>query len=176
MTNAEMFDAIKFQGEYSSALLAKQLFCYDKKNKEKTFLMCAEVNTTINLKEVAKSVGVKPDNFRAADADVLFKQLGCKKGMVNYLAILNDLENKVTVLYDKKLFEGKWQSFHPMDNSASCCINAQGVNKIKQLAGKDDSTFQIIDFESMGGAVANADPKPAAQKPKKDKEKPTQGN
>lgn len=70
--------------------------------------MCADVNTTINLKEVAKSVGVKPDNFRAADADVLYKQLGCKKGMVNFLSIVNDIENKVTVLYDKKLYEAKW--------------------------------------------------------------------
>lgn len=128
--------------------------------------MCADVNTTINLKEVAKSVGVKPDNFRAADADVLYKQLGCKKGMVNFLSIVNDIENKVTVLYDKKLYEAKWQSFHPMDNSASCCINADGVDKIKQLAGKTDQTFMIVDFEAMAGAQTTNLDKEVPAKPK----------
>jgi prolyl-tRNA synthetase len=141
MTNAEMFDAIKFEGEYSSAILAKQLYMWDKKNKEKTWLICAEVNCAVDLKAVAKSIGVKPDNFRAAEADALYKFLGCKKGMVNFFSIVNDVENKVVVLYDKNLYEGKWQSFHPMDNHASICINKDGVNKIKELTGRDDTNF-----------------------------------
>lgn len=170
MTNAEMFDAIKFQGEYSSAILAKQLYCYDKKNKDKTYLICACVDTVIDMKAVARSHGIKPDNFRAADADVLYKQLGCRKGMVNFFSIINDVGNNVTVLYDKKLYGGDWQSFHPMDNHASICINKDGVDKIKDLAARDASTFQITDFEDMVAAAGGQPAAPAKAKPEKKKQ------
>lgn len=69
--------------------------------------------------------------------------------MVNFFSIVNDVENKVTVLYDKNLYEGKWQSFHPMDNHASVCINKEGVDKIKELTGRDDTNLQIMDFAEM---------------------------
>jgi len=131
MTNAEMHGAIKFPGEYAGAALAKQLFLHDKKNKERLFLVCAEVDQEVDLKALSKHLGVGSGNLRGADADVLYKILGCRKGMVNYLSIVNDVEKKVKVLYDKKVYEAKWQSFHPMDNSASTCINVDGVNKIK---------------------------------------------
>ena len=89
--------------------------------------------------------------------------------MVNYFSIINDVENKVTVLYDKKLYAGNWQSFHPMDNHASICINKDGVDKVKDLAGRDASTFQITDFEDMGAAAGAQPAAPAKAKPEKPK-------
>ena len=78
--------------------------------------------------------------------------------MVNYFSIVNDVENKVTVLYDKKLHDYKWQSFHPMDNHASVSITKDGVAKIKDICGRDENNWQIIDFAS-GGEAPPAQPK-----------------
>lgn len=47
-----------------------------------------------------------------------------------------------------------------MDNTASICINQAGVNKIKELTGRDDTNFQVINFAEMSQAPAGD--KPAA--------------
>jgi|TARA_B110000305_G_C18966852_1_gene415257 hypothetical protein len=36
-----------------------------------------------------------------------------------------------------------------MDNTGSTVINKEGVDKIKQLAGRDDTTFEIMDFTTI---------------------------
>lgn len=136
------------------------------------WLVCAEVDEEVDLKALTKHVGVGSGNLRAADLDSLYKYLGCRKGLVNYFSIVNDTENKVKVIYDKKLYESKWQSFHPMDNAASTCINVDGVHKIKELTGRDDSNFEIMDFVALkgaGGAPAGGGAKAAKEKPAKEK-------
>lgn len=176
MTNAEMKEEVKFTGEYEGAALAKQLFLYDKKNKDRIWLVCAEVDVEIDLKLLQKYLGVGSGNLRAADLDTLWKYLGCKKGLVNYFSIVNDVENKVKMIYDKKLYESKWQSFHPMDNAASTCINVEGVNKIKELTGRDDSNFEFMDFEALkGSAPAAGGGEPKKPKPDKSKQQKKKG-
>jgi hypothetical protein len=122
------------------------------------------------LKALSKHLGVGSGNLRGADADSLYKYLGCRKGMVNFFSIVNDVEKKVKVIYCKKLYEAKWQSFHPMDNTASTCINVDGVNKIKELAGRDDASFEIMDFVALAGGDAAGGAKDQAAQQKKPKE------
>lgn len=73
-----MVRLVKFTGEYEGTILAKQLFFWDKKNKQKLVLVCAAHDTKIVSKDVAKRVGVKPDNLRMADKEPLEKYLGCR--------------------------------------------------------------------------------------------------
>ena len=73
-----MHDLIKFEGKYSSAVLAKQMFLWDKKNKSSMWLVSADVDLTIGMKDIAKMVGVKPDNLRFCDGEVLASLLGCR--------------------------------------------------------------------------------------------------
>ena len=114
------------------------------------WLVCVGLDTDVPMKkELPKYLGVKSGNLRGGDADALYRHLGCKKGMVNFFSIVNDPERKVKLLYDKALYEAPWQSFHPMDNAASTCINVEGVKKIKELCGRDDTNFEIVDFTAM---------------------------
>lgn len=116
-----MTSEIHFDGEHANAKLAKQLFLHDQKKKENKWLVCADLETNIDTKALGKFL--KASNLRAADEDSLAKLLNGKKGMVNYFSLVNDTEKKVNVILDKVLFEGGWASFHPMDNTASTCIN-----------------------------------------------------
>ena len=58
----------------------------------------------------------------------------------------------------------EWQSFHPMDNSASTRINRDGVTKIRDLSGKSDQLFRFVQFGTLAEAVASAETATAAQK------------
>jgi len=158
-----MIEVVKFDGEHADTVLAKQLFLHDKKKKENLWLVCAAADTEVDLKALNKHVKCSSGNLRAADADALEKYLGCRKGMVNYFSTINDVDKKVMVLFDKKLTEASWVSFHPMDNSASTCINQQGVQQIKELGKRDDASFEVLDFAALGGGAQ----KPADQKPAK---------
>lgn len=141
LKNDLMHDLIKFEGEYADAVLAKQMFLWDKKDKSKMWVVSADVNLTIGLKDIAKLVGVKPDNMRFVDENILESLLGCRKGTTNLFALLNDKQKTVRYLLDSKLFNAKWASFHPMDNCASTVINQQGILKIKELMGRSDDNF-----------------------------------
>ena len=78
MTNVELVEHVKFDGDYKSTVLAKQLFLYDKKKKESMWLVCAAVDTTVDMKGLNKYLKVGSGNLRGGDADSLWKYLGCK--------------------------------------------------------------------------------------------------
>lgn len=123
--------------------------------------MCADLNTTIDTKALAKHL--KASNLRAADEESLKNLLNGEKGKVNYFSIINDKEKKVKLILDKVLFDAEWASFHPMDNTASTCINQAGILKIKEMCGRDDTNWQVLDFAELN---SNQEAKKDQQKPK----------
>ena len=90
-TNAELIEKVKFDGDQANTLLAKNLFIWDKKNKDSIWLVCAAVDNQFDLKNLAKYLGVASGNLRGADAPVLESLLGCKGGVVNLYAMMNDV-------------------------------------------------------------------------------------
>lgn len=76
--------------------------------------------------------------------------------MCNYFSMINDTEKKVKILLDKKLLDADSVSFHPMDNTGSTAIRKEGILKLKELAGRDDTHFEVIDFDALAGVVAAA--------------------
>jgi prolyl-tRNA synthetase len=127
MTNQEMMDTVKFDGDHEGTILAKQLFLYDRKKKENMWLVCAAVDTDIDLKALNKHLPCASGSLRAADNESLEKYLGCRQGMCNYFSMINDAEKKVKIILDNKLIEAKFASFHPMDNTGSTAISAEGI-------------------------------------------------
>ena len=136
-------------------------------------MVCAAVDNDFDLKDLNKYLPCSSGNLRGADLPDLEKYLGCRKGTVNYFSIINDVEKKVKVIMDKRLLDAEWASFHPMDNTGSTAINREGILKIKELAGRDDSNFEILDFSTIvsadGGAGAKKEEvkgdKPKGPKP-----------
>jgi len=83
--------------------------------------------------------------------------------MCNYFAMINDTGKNVKMIIDNKLMDAKFASFHPMDNTGSTAINKEGITKLKELAGRDETNFEFMDFEKLaadaGGAAAGGDAK-----------------
>jgi len=128
------------------------------------WLVCAAVDTQIDMKELNKYLKVGSGNLRGADEQSLAKYLGSIKGTCNYFSIVNDVEKSVKLIIDKKLLEAEWASFHPMDNSSSTAIKKEGINKIKEVCGRDDTSFEILDFSTLQGEA-----KPAGEQKKPEK-------
>jgi len=99
-TNEKMLEVVKFDGDQVNTVLAKQLFLHDKKKKENMWLVCAGVHTVVDMKALNKYLPVGSGNLRGADLESLENFLGCRKGVVNYFAIVNDIEKKVKVIMD----------------------------------------------------------------------------
>jgi hypothetical protein len=55
--------------------------------------------------------------------------------------MVNDTQKKVKIIIDQKLMDAEWASFHPMDNTGSTAINKEGILKLKELAGRDDTNW-----------------------------------
>jgi hypothetical protein len=85
--------------------------------------------------------------------------------------MINDVEKKVKVIIDKQLIDGEWASFHPMDCTASTAIKSAGILKLKELAGRDDASYEILDFSQFASAEGEK-PKPKEESKKQDKINP----
>jgi hypothetical protein len=65
--------------------------------------------------------------------------------------MINDVDKKVRIILDSKLMSAdtEFVSFHPMDNTASTAITKDGIQKLKEVSGRDDSNWEILDFATI---------------------------
>ena len=70
----------------------KNLFLRDKKAAHYFLLVCAD-HKTVNLKQLAKQIGI--NNLSLASAERLKQNLGITPGAVSILALINDRSGKV---------------------------------------------------------------------------------
>ena len=62
-------------------------------------------------------------------------------------------------MMDKEVMDADWVSFHPMDNTMSTCINQKGIQKIRELAGRHEKGFEVIDFAHIPKTILAAEAK-----------------
>ena len=89
-----------------SGCLVKNLFLKDK--KKGYFLVTAHHETTVNMKELGKTLGAT--GIRMTELDIL----GVPAGAVTPLAVLNDTEKQVKLVMDVKLKTESQISVHPL--------------------------------------------------------------
>ena len=71
-------------------MFAKNLFYYDKKKKERMWLLIAAHDTQFDMKDLQKELKVGSGNLRAASLETMEATLAATKGAVNLFSILND--------------------------------------------------------------------------------------
>ena len=162
-----MLEQVKFTGAHEHAKFAKNLFMYDKKKKERVWLVIAAHDTQFNMNHLTKHLGVGSGNLRGGSAELMEELLGVKGGSVNLFSVVNDPENKVKVVLDERLVkEFEFVAFHPMINVHTTAIPQAAVNNILEIAKHEP---MMVDFSKLeGGATAapagEKQPKPAQQK------------
>lgn len=103
----------------------KNLFLTDKKGKY--FLFTLHEDKKANLKELAKQLNVSKLSF--ASFEDLKEILNLEPGSVTPLSIINDKDNKVTLVIDEDIITEKIL-VHPNTNTKTMSINFKDIEKI----------------------------------------------
>lgn len=166
-----MLEEVKFEGEFAETKFAKNLFMYDKKNKERMFLIIAAHDCEFNMNLLTKHLAVGSGNLRGASVELMWETIGAKAGGVNIFAILNDASNKVKLVLDQTLLKDfEYVGFHPMQNDHTTAIKRDDVKKIIEISKHEP---MLVDFTTLKSAPAgDAAKKPAPAKGEKQAKKP----
>ena len=101
----------------------KNLFCKDAKGK--LWLIVAPALKRVDLKSVPVLIGSKRLSF--ANEELLFETLGVFGGSVTPFSVINDKENRVSVVLDKEMMEQEKINFHPLTNTATTTITPEDL-------------------------------------------------
>lgn len=115
--------------------IVKNLFLRDDK-KRNYYLLVAQKDKTINLKELRTNLGTRPLSF--ASEDDLLRFLVLPKGSVTPLGILNDETHSVQVIMDSDVFSYPLVGVHPNENTATVWLSP---NDLKRMIEEHGNSF-----------------------------------
>jgi Ala-tRNA(Pro) deacylase len=113
---------------------SKNLFLKDKKGR--LFLFVAEDEAEIDLKRLHETLGGS-GRLSFASADQLREILGVEPGSVTPFGVINDVEGRVTVALDVGLMAHGEVNFHPLVNTATTKISAEGLIAFLRSTGHE---------------------------------------
>lgn len=120
----------------------KNLFLKDA--KDQLWLISAEGHAAIDLKRLHTVIGSARLSF---GAPVLMQEtLGVTPGSVTALGLINDTSHRVRFVLDRTLAEADRINFHPLTNTATTSIGAEGFRRFLDLLGV---TPLVVDFVAM---------------------------
>jgi Ala-tRNA(Pro) deacylase len=109
----------------------KNLFLKDK--KDVLWLVVAEEDRPVDLKELRSKIGAATLSF--ARADLLRRVLGVEPGSVTPFAVINDGDRRVRVVLDAGLLQAELLNFHPLANTATTAITPDGLLRFLDATG-----------------------------------------
>lgn len=118
----------------NSDKIAKNLFLRDNK-KQNYYLVVMPKNKRADIKSLRNKI--QSTQLKFADENDLYKYLGLEKGSVTPLGILNDTNNKVTVIFDNDIFSFEFIGIHPNENTATIWIDINDLLKIIKQHGNN---------------------------------------
>ena len=125
-------DAKKYQQEMLG-IHVKNLFLRDK--KKKSFLLVAEQDAEINMKTLHKKIG--SDRLSFGSSERLWQYLGVRPGAVSPLALINDVEKSVTLLFQDILQTEKKIHFHPLVNDLTIALKLDALDPFFKFTGHE---------------------------------------
>jgi Ala-tRNA(Pro) deacylase len=122
----------------------KNLFVRDKKGR-RHFLVVVGYEKTVDLKSLSSLMGLS--SLTMASPDRLKRHLGVDPGSVTILAVINDTEKKVEVLFDRDLWHSPSFRCHPLINTSTLAISKQGIQRFLELTGHE---VIVLDVPASG--------------------------
>jgi len=102
---------------------AKNLFLKDKKGSP--WLVVCDEDRQIDMKALKTRIGSAHLSF--GKAELLMQVLGVEPGSVSPFTLINDTDCQVRVVLDAELMAAEVLNFHPLENTATTQISADGL-------------------------------------------------
>lgn len=118
----------------------KNLFLMDK--KDRLFLVSAEQDAEINLKQLHNRIGAS-GRLSFGKPEAMRETLGVEPGSVTPFGAINDRENRVTVILDKALVDKGTLNFHPLVNTATTRIEARDLLRFLRETGHEPLVLEV---------------------------------
>jgi Ala-tRNA(Pro) deacylase len=112
-------------------LHSKNLFFKDA--GDRLWLLTAEAHRRIDLKTLHGRIGAKRLSF--GKPDLLMEVLGVTPGSVTPFALINDAQRRVNFVLDAAMADAPQLNFHPLENTATTCISAEGLRAFLRSTG-----------------------------------------
>lgn len=109
----------------------KNLFLKDK--KDRLFLVVALGRAQIDLKQLHKILG--SDRLSFGRPELLLQVLGVPAGSVTPFALINDKEQRVTVILDADMMRHDRLNYHPLENTATTNIGRDDLVRFIRACG-----------------------------------------
>lgn len=122
------------------AAKTKNLFLRDRKGK-RHFLVVVGYHKSVDLK--ALSPLLESDRLVLGSAERLQEHLGVEPGSVTILALANDTEHRVEVVFDADIAAAESLRCHPLVNTATLSIQRDGIERFLAATGH---SLQILDI------------------------------
>jgi len=120
----------------------KNLFLKDA--RDQLWLISARDDTQIDLKRLHTVIGSARLSF--GNAALMEETLGVTPGSVTAFGLVNDTGHRVRFVLDRALAEAGQVNFHPLTNTATTGVSAQGFRKFMAAVAVAPL---IVDFAAM---------------------------
>lgn len=117
----------------------KNLFLRSKKRHY--WLLVLAADAWVDLNRLAKDVGA--GRFGFASRERLDEVLGVMPGAVTPLALINDSEQRIRVVIDRRLLDYSVVNFHPLVNDATVSLAPQDLLRFIRACGREPL---LVDF------------------------------
>lgn len=122
------------------AAKTKNLFVRDRKGK-RHFLVVVGYEKSVDLNALSKVLGCS--KLSLGSEQRLSTHLGVKPGSVTILALMNDTENNVELVFDIPISEAVALRCHPLINTATLSLTRQDLNRFLEVTGHQLTTVDV---------------------------------
>ncbi len=132
-THAPVFtveEAKNLRGKLAG-LHTKNLFLKDKRGG--LWLVVAREELRIDLNALSKALHTP--RFSFGKPALLVETLGIAPGTVTPFALMNDIDLRVSAIFDKAMMEGEILNFHPLRNDKTMAIASEDLMKFTEDTG-----------------------------------------
>lgn len=124
---------------------SKNLFLRNKKGRM-WMLTCLE-DRQLDLKALGTRVGAGSGGLSFASADRMMRFLGVIPGAVTPFAVINDTGHNVAVVLDEAMLAREPLNFHPLYNSMTTAISADGLLRFLRACGHGPAIVDLEPFD-----------------------------
>jgi Ala-tRNA(Pro) deacylase len=118
----------------------KNIFVRDKRGK-RHFLVVVGYEKMVDLKSLSLLMGVS--QLSMASKDRLKRYLGVDPGSVTILAVMNDTQREVEVVFDKALWHSLSFRCHPLVNTSTLAISKEGIERFLELTNHKVTVLDV---------------------------------